>query len=240
MTASREKSLAWAYDGAAHLRALMARMGEDAFAARSALPGWSRAHVLSHIARNADAMVNLLEWARTGTVTPAYPSKERRDADIEAGAKRTPAEIREDVLESGDRLAAVVRAMPEPAWSATVTHPNGSPIVAASVPWYRAREMWIHAVDLDVGSSFADMPVPMLLALVHEVTGQLGSRDGCPSLRLVASDVDRTWALAGEKRSAETVTGPIAGLAAWLTGRSRGKELRTGSGGRAPALPAWL
>ena len=33
----------------------MARMGDDAFAAPSALPGWSRAHVLTHIARNADA-----------------------------------------------------------------------------------------------------------------------------------------------------------------------------------------
>jgi maleylpyruvate isomerase len=240
VTASREKSLAWAYDGAAHLRALTARMGEDAFAAPSALPRWSRAHVLSHIARNADAMVNLLEWARTGIVTPAYPSRERRDADIEAGAKRPPAEIREDVLVSGDRLAAVVRAMPELAWSVTVTHPNGSPILAASVPWYRAREMWIHAVDLDVGASFTDMPVPMLLALVHEVTGQLGSREGCPSLRLVASDVDRTWALTAKERTAESVTGPIAGLAAWLTGRSKGKELRTGSGKRPPALPAWL
>jgi maleylpyruvate isomerase len=42
----------------------------------SLLPGWTRGHVLSHIARNADGMVNLLNWARTGTETPMYASAE--------------------------------------------------------------------------------------------------------------------------------------------------------------------
>ena len=129
----------------------MMRMGDDAFAAPSGLPGWSRAHVLTHIARNADAMVNLLTWARTGVRTPAYASDEQRDADIETGAQRSPAEIRADVISSSDRLAQVVRAMPERAWSAQVTNRQGVKIRATDIPWTRAREMWIHAVDLDVG-----------------------------------------------------------------------------------------
>ena len=54
----------------------------------SLLPGWSRGHVLTHIARNADGMVNLLRWARTGTQTPMYASAQSRAADIEAGAGR--------------------------------------------------------------------------------------------------------------------------------------------------------
>src|SRR5437763_14459256 len=56
----------------------------------SLLPGWSRGHVLTHIARNADGMVNLLRWARTGTQTPMYASAASRAADIEAGP-RAPA-----------------------------------------------------------------------------------------------------------------------------------------------------
>src|SRR5919106_3424262 len=111
-TRSLVHTLAWAGDGAAHLRGLMSRMGDDAFAAPSALPGWSRAHVLTHVARNADALINLLTWARTGVRTPAYASREQRDADIEAGARRTPAEIRADVVESSDRLGRGVREMP--------------------------------------------------------------------------------------------------------------------------------
>ena len=38
--------------------------------APSLLPGWTRGHVLTHVARNADSLVNLLTWARTGVVTP--------------------------------------------------------------------------------------------------------------------------------------------------------------------------
>ena len=54
MTRTVAQSLAWAADGAAHLRGMMQRMGDDAFAAPSRLPDWSRAHVLTHVARNAD------------------------------------------------------------------------------------------------------------------------------------------------------------------------------------------
>ncbi|WP_308282573.1 maleylpyruvate isomerase family mycothiol-dependent enzyme [Pseudonocardia nigra] len=230
--------LAWAGDGAAHLRGLMTRMGDEAFRAPSALPGWSRAHVLTHIARNADGMINLLTWARTGVPTPAYASVEQRNADIEAGAGRTPAEIRADVIESSDRLAQVVRAMPAQAWSARVRNVQGVEIAAVDIPWLRAREMWIHAVDLDVGASFADLPAPMLDALMADATRTVGAKPDCPSLRLRATDRDAAWVL-GDGSGTE-VSGRVAELAAWLMGRSAGKVLRTTEGTRPPALPRWL
>src|SRR6266496_3912112 len=70
----------------------------------SLLPGWTRGHVLTHIARNADGMVNLLHWARTGTQTPMYASPESRAADIEAGAGRPAAGLAADVRESAAAL----------------------------------------------------------------------------------------------------------------------------------------
>jgi maleylpyruvate isomerase len=231
-------TLAWAGDGAAHLRGLMMRMGDDAFAAPSALPGWSRAHVLTHVARNADAMINLLTWARTGVSTPAYASREQRDADIEAGAHRAPVVIRTDVVESSDRLAQVVRAMPEPAWSVHVRNAQGRDLLAIDIPWLRAREMWIHAVDLDVGASFADMPAPMAVALLTDVTVSMGEKPDCPALRLTTPD-GSVWEV-GDPAAATTVTGPAAGLAAWLLGRSKGRDLRSSSGRKLPALPRWL
>lgn len=233
-------SLEWAGDGAAHLRGLMTRMGEDAFVAPSALPGWTRAHVLSHIARNADAMINLLTWARTGVPTPAYPSREKRDADIEAGARRTSAAIRADVEDSSDRLAQAVRSMPEKAWSAQVRNGQGVEIGATDIPWARAREMWIHAVDLDIGAAFTDLPAPMLAELIRDVVGTVGANPDCPALRLVATDQDATWTLSAAGAVAEDVKGTTAGLAAWLLGRSKGRDLRTAAGARPPALPRWL
>lgn len=231
-------TLAWAGDGAAHLRGLMMRMGEDAFAAPSALPGWSRAHVLTHVARNADAMINLLTWAKTGVRTPAYASREQRDADIEAGAHRAPAEIRTDVVESSDRLAHVVRGMPEAAWSAHIENAQGKDLLAIDIPWLRAREMWIHAVDLDVGASFADMPAPMVATLLTDVVATMGERPDCPALRLTTPD-GSVWEV-GDPASATTISGPAPGLAAWLLGRSKGRDLRSSGGRKLPALPRWL
>ncbi len=250
MTRTVAQSLAWAADGAAHLRGMMQRMGDDAFAAPSRLPDWSRAHVLTHVARNADAMVNLIEWARTGTPTPAYPSRAQRDADIAAGAERSPAEIRADLLASSDRLAAVVRETPAQAWSARVQNPRGGPMVASDILWARAREVWIHAVDLDAGASFADLPRPMLHELLTDVTATLATRPDFPRLLLVPTDESRTWAVAPADTEEEgedqvggatiEVRGPVAELAAWLLGRSKGRDLRTAEGKRPPKLPAWL
>jgi maleylpyruvate isomerase len=238
MSRTLAQSLAWAGDGAAHLRGLMSRMADDAFAAPSALPGWSRAHVLTHIARNADAMINLLTWARTGIETPAYASNEARDADIAEGARRPPAEIRADVEDSSDRLAVAAREMPDEAWAATVRTRQGRDLPAVDIPWWRAREMWIHAVDLDVGASIADMPPPMLEELVGDVVRGIGGREDCPPLRLRAADRDAVWVL-GDGSGGE-VSGPVASLAAWVLGRSKGKDLRTAEGQRPPAVPAWL
>ncbi|WP_309471131.1 maleylpyruvate isomerase N-terminal domain-containing protein [Streptomyces rapamycinicus] len=54
----------------------------------SLLPGWTRGHVLIHIARAAEAHRNLLEAVRTGSGIPAYASQEARDTSIENGASR--------------------------------------------------------------------------------------------------------------------------------------------------------
>jgi maleylpyruvate isomerase len=230
-------SLAWAADGAAHLRGLMTRLGDDAFRAPSLLPGWTRAHVLTHIARNADAMINLLTWARTGVITPAYASAEARNDAIEKGAVRSPAEIRDDVTASSDRLAHVVRELPEASWAALVTNVQGRVMRASAIPWTRAKEMWIHAVDLDAGASFADMPAPMMDALLADATTAMGRKPDCPALQLV--DGEHRWEV-GESGTPVVVTGAAAELTAWLLGRSKGKSLRADGTRKLPVLPRWL
>ena len=54
----------------------------------SLLPEWTRGHVLTHIARNADSFVRVLEAARRGEVVTQYEGGVAgRNADIEAGAR---------------------------------------------------------------------------------------------------------------------------------------------------------
>ncbi|MEV1292577.1 maleylpyruvate isomerase family mycothiol-dependent enzyme [Pseudonocardia sp. NPDC049635] len=241
-------SLAWAGDGQAHLRGLMTRMGDEAFTAPSLLGGWTRAHVLTHVARNADAMCNLLSWARTGTETPAYRSPQARDADIAAGAARDPDRIRADVIASSDRLADTVRTMPARAWSARVRTAQGIEIPARAVPWLRAREVWIHAVDLDVGASFKDLPIPMRRVLVADVAAHLERTPGCPRVRLEESRTGQVLEFgpgpAGADGTAPTDLGTVRGrapdLIAWLLGRPFGKGVRDAGGNLPGPLPSWL
>ncbi|MGH3392434.1 MAG: maleylpyruvate isomerase N-terminal domain-containing protein [Actinomadura sp.] len=82
----------------------------------SRLPGWTRGHVLTHVARIGDAMCNLLTWARTGIETPAYESQEARDADIEAGAGRTAADLLADVVTTAVAFRAAAGTLPGSGW----------------------------------------------------------------------------------------------------------------------------
>jgi maleylpyruvate isomerase len=206
------------------------RLSDADLAADSALPGWSRAHVVAHLARNADALVNLLTWARTGVETPMYPSRAARDAGIEATAALPPAELRSDYVASCARLSHEIETMPAEAWTAQVRSGQGAPIPAADVPWMRAKEVWVHGTDLDAGLAFADLPADFCTALVDDVLGLFAARDQSPDVAVVATDVDRTWSYGDA-----TVEGPVSAVAAWLT---RGDG--SGLDGDVPPLPAWL
>ena len=99
--ASRQRDIARVHDAhqalTEHLVVMTDGAGADA-ALPSLLPGWTRGHVLTHIARNADSFVRLLEAAGRGEVVTQYArGVEGRNADIEAGATREWATLVDDV-----------------------------------------------------------------------------------------------------------------------------------------------
>lgn len=235
---SRERLIEWMLEGTRRFEGAVAVLDDANLQAPCALDGWTRAHLASHLARNADALGNLLAWARTGVATPMYPSADARAADIESGAVRDPAEIRTDLVESDARFAAAIANHPDAAWSGAARSALGRPITADEVPWMRIREVWIHLVDLDVGSTFAEIPPAVLAALLDDASGWLGAREGAPNVALAASDHDGTWTVAGSGPPTR-VTGPIADLTAWLLGRAAPATLATDHG-TLPELPRWL
>jgi maleylpyruvate isomerase len=225
-----EQQRQWWADGELAVAGMVDRLADDAFAEDSALPGWSRAHVVAHLARNADALVNLLTWARTGVETPMYPSRAVRDADIEATAAKSPTELRADYVAACDRLARAVEEMPADAWTAEVRNGQGVTVPASLVPWMRAKEIWVHGTDLRAGLAFADLPADFATALVDDVLGLFESRDQQLDVTIVATDVDRTWGDGGTR-----VEGPVTAVAAWLT-----RSDASGLSGDVPPPPAWL
>jgi maleylpyruvate isomerase len=64
-----------------------ADLNEDGLSTPSALPGWSRRHLIAHVAANADALGNLIHRAATGEPTPMYSLPEERAAEIERSSR---------------------------------------------------------------------------------------------------------------------------------------------------------
>lgn len=207
----------------------------------SLLPGWSRGHVLTHLARNADAFVNLLTWARTGERVDMYPSPEARSADIEAGAERSGAELRDDLALSHERLREYAALLDPDAWTHQVewgAKPTRGP--AEFVLVLRAAEVELHRTDLGTGHPPAEWPAEMLMPFLPYASSDLAERAG-EALTLQATD---TWATlelgdAGSNMNTRTVEGPQAALAAWVTGRSDGHSLAVVPVGELPEIGDW-
>lgn len=212
-------------------------MDDDDVRSPSILPGWSRAHVLTHVARNADGLANVASSAITGELTAMYPSSAARDADIEVGAGRSASHLEADVESSAERLLALLAAVPEHALDVEVPNGRGGAVRVGDLPWLRVREVAYHHVDLDCGYTFADVPLDLLRRGLAECEHRL--REAAPGLGLTAELADGTQVdlLIGDGRGA--ATGPAHSVLAWLTGRSSGDGVHTVDGKPLPSLPSW-
>jgi maleylpyruvate isomerase len=225
----------------ASLIATVERLDPGSLGEPSLLPGWTRGHVLAHVARNADSIVNLLTWARTGVETRAYASDEARAADIEAGAGRGLDEQLADLRATSERVVAAVVAMPPDRWAASVRGRSGVTLTADKILWARWQEVEVHHVDLNLDYTPAHWGEEFTAhALASTVKGFAG-RDDVRPMRLVATDVEWSRELGASADDAVTVEGPRTALLAWLIGRSSGDGLVVHPSGAAlPDLPAWI
>lgn len=201
------------------------------------LSGWTRGHVVSHLARNADGLVNLLHWARTGIESPMYTSPADRDAAIDEGANRLARVQQEDLRAADERFFMATEVMSDTDWEARVVNGQGVVIGASLVPWMRLTELLVHLVDLDIGRDFDDvvqLAAGQTALLIDYVASRYDERPGIPSVRLAVdlpSGDQHTWLL-GDVDGPHDVRSAAAPALAWLTGRSAEEVL--------PRLPAWL
>lgn len=195
----------------------------------SLMPGWTVGHVLTHVARNADAYTNLLTWARTGVETPAYASATDRVEGIEAGAGRPLREQVEDIRTAHERFADAAAAMPAEAWT---FHLPSTGLSAGAVPWARLREVEVHHVDLAAGYGPGDWSDAFALRLLREIVGGTS----VPAMVLRPNGLEHSLTI-GDPAGAPVVSGPARALAAWLSGRGDAADLS--SDGELPTPARW-
>jgi maleylpyruvate isomerase len=215
MSRPLEPSLRWMQEGTDLCRKAIAGLDEASYGAPAQLGGWTRKHLVAHLAANAEAIGRLVGWARTGEEQRMYSSPEQRNAGIEAGAELSGEQLTSWFEQSARELVMAMEALPDQAWQAEVVTAQGRAVAATETPWMRSRELMVHAVDLATGLTFADLPEDFLAALREDITGKRGTQN-VPAVR--GSDPDVTAYLAGRPYSG--VTAP--------------------DGGPAPELPPWL
>jgi maleylpyruvate isomerase len=207
----------------------VATLDDGDMRAPSLLPGWSRGHVLTHIARNADGLVNLLGWVH-GERVPMYESREVRNRDIEAGSGRSAQELLADVRASADRFTAALAAVPDDGWDTRVVRREGDELTTAEIPLARLVEVEVHHADLTAGYGPDDWPGRFAVDLLDILVAAVPI-----SFTVRPSGSERS-----EKPAAEpVVSGSPAHLAAWLAGRSAGSDLTVTPSGPLPEVPTW-
>ncbi|WP_218005171.1 maleylpyruvate isomerase family mycothiol-dependent enzyme [Actinomadura macra] len=229
--------------GVERIAATLSALTEEDVRAPSALPGWSRGHVATHIARNADSLWNLLEWARTGVELPQYPSVDARNAALEEGARRGRDEMIDDLRATAARFSEQARTLPKDVWNAPVRAMPGWPHPAWFSVMRRWHEVEAHHVDLAAGYGPADWPESYVRWALTSTLDDLSAlpekhRGGLAGHRLIATDSGESaelgWAPGGPEAS-----GSGRALLGWLSGRSSGAGVALRPDGPLPAPPPW-
>lgn len=222
------------------LAALAAVTWSDADAtAPTLLPGWTRGHLLTHLARNADGIARTVSGALEQRLVPRYADGPAgRDAEIEDGATRPMSELLADVTESAERLDRVFGAVADAhAWAVVTDEQQPA--------WHwleaRLREVEFHRVDLADGYGADRWPAPLVARELPRAAATLPDRIETAVRVVVTADGSRAADQVGaEWRAGEgdpvEVQGPDWAVLAWLIGRPDAAEGRLSA---TPPLRPW-
>lgn len=198
MSAMRPPELSHVAGAEARLLARVEGLTDAEAAAPSLLPDWSRAELLTHVARNADSFRGMAEAAMRGEVDDQYPGGvEQRSEGIAAGRAKTAADVVADLSQSIEWLHETWAAMPDEAWSRE-GRSFGHLVTIASTVQARWIEVEVHHVDLGLGAAVEDWPLPFAECALNRLVQRLPLRaTDPPDARWVwwADDLALAWAV---------------------------------------------
>lgn len=176
--AELQEQISQCQDAHERLHRAVQLLDDRAMVEPSRLPGWTLAHVVSHLAQNADSVTRRLAGALSGEVVEQYPGgKQERDRDIVSGSRRDAATIIADLLRADqtldDMLAKVTTA---DGWNQTVLASSGRRVPARHLVFARWREVETHHVDLDLGYEYSFWPDELVQLWLPRLIEDLANR----------------------------------------------------------------
>lgn len=195
----------------------------------SLLPNWSRGHVLTHIARNADGGTRLLNWALTGVPSYEYTSVEDRAADIQSGSGRPAGVILDDVRTTAQEFSRTAAMLPAEAWQNIVQWTTGQRTTADRIVVARWHEVLIHHVDAKVDYPVEAWPPSFVQSMLPSVIEPLNDGGLAPIDAFVSdSSTGQQFRLGSPSAGSMEITSTGNQLLGWLLGRCSGVDFNNG------------
>lgn len=216
--AAPARELAWVRLGTAYFARKLNELSDQALLEPSALPGLDRASIVAAVSYRARALALIAEQARTGEpvsdeAESFVPSDPAALAQEIALAATLPARALRNLFQHSEiHLNVEWRDLDSAAWDRSAPGPDGQWPTPRACVGFRARDIWLAAIDLGNGGRFADLPADLLDAILKE-----GRQSVLPCDIALRPD-DRPRGVATEDRR-PAATGRAADLARWLTGR---------------------
>lgn len=236
--------------------AAVERMRPEQVREPSRLAGWTRGHLVTHLARNADGNAAMVAAALRGERRPQYPGgTEQRARDIEAGADRDVTALAGDLRTAAAELAEVLRGVGDDQWETIVPAGVGPRSIRQRVA-SRLLEVEVHHADLDLGYGWAQWDDAFSSAQLDAWLDAVTTR--CPDAPLGRWRIrvgDQSWLLRTggyvdvAREDPDAAAGPPADgtvcgapqlLLAWFLGRTSGADLRFEGEPLVRELPEWL
>ena len=210
--------LAELHKAADAVSSLAAKLTEADVPAPSALPGWTRGHVLAHIAGISNAMARQLEYAARGDTVELYDGGyDGRTKAIEMSAGHALQQHRADLDAALERALRAFDSLDADSdagasgWRAPISYRGGAVLDGGLALW---RELVIHAADLNTGRGpetwsrqFCEHLFTFLAARVPE------------DQKLVLQPLGMPPATIGTGGRSTVISGMVTDIAAWLAGR---------------------
>ena len=204
----------------------------------SLLAGWTRGHVVAHLANVADALVRMTADARAGAPMSMYPGgRAQRDRDI-ADAARAPASVlRDRFVHSSAQLSAAWHAVTETQWATTATEAELGSMELGRLVALRLTEVEVHHADLAVGFGPQDWSrdllsscLPLRVAALARARHRADAHHAIDGTwMLVCDELESQWRVtargdvvefSGTDRADVVLSGSARDLVAFLLGRA--------------------
>ncbi|WP_420175706.1 maleylpyruvate isomerase family mycothiol-dependent enzyme [Luteococcus sp. OSA5] len=194
-------------------------IADDDWHGPSRLAGWTRAHVATHLARNADGLRRVVEGVLEQRPVHMYADEQTRLRDLELGSRRDALDLQIDLDTSAGQLNYAFDHLEEAGITDVVEVRPGFRMPAQHLVVARLNEVVLHRIDLAHGFQATDVDADLAHWLLEWNCRRISDRPDFPAIQ-VSSTSGLTARLGTPHGEPTVVRGSDAGLLGWLTSRA--------------------